>query len=129
VGKVPSHRVLLIDDSPITLKIAASVLQHSGYDVRVCTDFQDLRRVLGSWRPDVILTDVNMPGLTGVELCRRLKASYETADVPIVLFSSLSIEELESLARDCEADGFLSKGNGLDELAGAVELLIDSTHL
>ena len=57
-----------------------------------------------------------MPQMSGVELCRLLKSSYETAHVPVVLFSALSSDELEMLARECEADGFLSKANGLDQL-------------
>ena len=67
-----------------------------------------------------------MPNITGVELCRMLKASYETAHVPVVLFSALPPSELEGLARDCEADGFLSKTSGLEQLPRELKLLIDT---
>jgi CheY-like chemotaxis protein len=82
--------------------------------------------VLGGWRPDVILTDVDMPGVTGPELCRMLKSSYETAHVPVVLFSAVPSQELEHLARECEADGFLSKAAGLDRLPQELERLIET---
>jgi DNA-binding response OmpR family regulator len=61
-----------------------------------------------------------------VELCRLLKSSYETAHVPVVLFSALTNEELEVLARECDADGFLSKVNGLERLPDELGLLIHS---
>src|SRR5262245_41758783 len=121
------HRILLIDDSELTLEAVGSVLIDAGYDVRSATEVVDLHKVLGDWRPDVILTDVNMPGISGVELCRRLKASYETAHVPVVLYSALGSEDLKQLARECEADAFLSKSSELDELPRELALLIDSS--
>jgi CheY-like chemotaxis protein len=117
--------VLLVDDSALTLQITAAVLETAGYDVRTSTEVRDLRAVLGGWLPDVILTDVNMPSISGPELCRALKSKYETAHVPVVLFSALPVHELEVLARECEADGFLTKGD-LDELAAALAHLIAS---
>ena len=54
------------------------------------------------------------------------KSNYETAHVPVVLFSAVPHNELEGMARDCEADGFLSKANGLDRLPKELALLIDT---
>jgi len=68
--------------------------------------------VLGDWRPDVILTDVNMPGISGIELCRMLKSNYETAHVPVVLFLRGAAARARGMARDCEADGCLSRPTG-----------------
>lgn len=121
------RRILLIDDSEISLHFAANVLTRAGYDVRTSMDVQELGSTLGHWRPDVILTDVSMPGISGLELCRLLKSSYETAHVPVVLFSALSSQELEAMARECEADGFLSKANGLDQLPHEVAMLLESS--
>ena len=118
------HKILLIDDSEISLYFASSTLAKAGYDVRTSSDVHGFASSLGDWRPDVILTDVTMPQMSGVELCRLLKSSYETAHVPVVLFSALSSDELEMLARECEADGFLSKANGLDQLPAELDRLI-----
>lgn len=117
------HKLLLIDDSEITLQVVASVLDNAGYEVRTSNSAE---LTLDGWRPDVILTDVNMPGISGVELCRRLKASYETAHVPVVLFSAVPHDELEVLARECDAEGFLSK-LGLDHLPEDLAELIENT--
>ena len=121
------HKVLLIDDSEISLHFVAGVLSRAGFDVRTATDVHELGAVLGDWRPHVILTDVNMPGMSGLELCRLLKSSYETAHVPVVLFSANPPDILEGMARDCEADGFLSKAAGLEQLPGELASLIDSS--
>jgi CheY-like chemotaxis protein len=120
------HKVLLIDDSEISLHFVAGVLLRAGYEVRTTDDVDKLGGMLGDWRPDVILTDVNMPGVSGLELCRMLKSSYETAHVPVVLFSAMPSHELEGMARDCEADGFLSKANGLERLPRELAHLIET---
>lgn len=123
---VASHKVLLIDDSEISLHFVAGVLLRAGYEVRTADDIDKLETVLGDWRPDIILTDVNMPGISGLELCRMLKSSYDTAHVPVVLFSAVPPEELEGMARDCEADGFLSKASGLDRLPTELAAMIEA---
>jgi two-component system sensor histidine kinase ChiS len=125
-GKQRALKILLIDDSEISLHFAEAVLEKAGYDVRASLSLDDFDRTLGNWAPDVILADVQMPGVSGVELCQMLKARYETAHVPVVLFSSLPDEELEVLARRCEADGYLSKVNGLDRLPQELAMLCDS---
>src|SRR5690349_6709549 len=124
--EVVQKKILLIDDSEVSLHFTSRALGKAGYDVRTTADVNDLHNVLGGWRPDVILTDVDMPGVTGLELCRMLKSSYETAHVPVVLFSALPSQELENVARECEADGFLSKANGLEQLPQELELLIET---
>jgi len=120
------HKVLLVDDSEISLHFTAGVLSRAGYDVRTATDVHEIGATFGDWRPDVILTDVNMPGVSGLELCRMLKSSYETAHVPVVLFSAVPHDTLERMARDCEADGFLSKANGLEKLPRELASLIET---
>jgi CheY-like chemotaxis protein len=119
------QKVLLVDDSELTLRVVAKVLVEHGYDVRTTTSVDGLVAELGTWRPEVILTDVDMPGISGVDLCRRLKSTYDTAHVPVVLFSALPHAELELLARQCDADGFLCK-SGLEDLPGELALLFDT---
>lgn len=120
-------RVLLIDDSELTLRVVADTLRGAGYDVRTSTDVTELDTRFGTWRPEVILTDVHMPALSGVQLCRQLKSSYETAHVPVVLYSSIGDAELEVLARECEADAFLSKEAGIEQLPSELARLLATT--
>ena len=120
------RKVLLVDDSDLALSTVSCVLEDAGYEVRATNDVHSLDSVLGDWRPDIILTDVNMPGVSGIDLCRMLKASYETAHVPVVLFSAEPNDILAGMARDCEADGFLSKSGGLVALPDELAYLIES---
>ena len=94
---VAQHKVLLVDDSDLALSTVSCVLEDAGYEVRATNDVHSLDSVLGDWRPDIILTDVNMPGISGVDLCRMLKSSYETAHVPVVLFSAERTGMLETM--------------------------------
>ncbi|HET6610811.1 MAG TPA: response regulator [Kofleriaceae bacterium] len=127
MSRESSEKILLIDDSELSLEICAEMLEGAGFDVRTSATVDNFDEVLEGWRPDVILTDVNMPGISGVDLCRKLKSRYDTAHVPVVLLSALDAKKLEVLARECEADGFLSKADGLDKLPDELSALIDST--
>jgi CheY-like chemotaxis protein len=119
-------RVLLLDDSEISLEVATEVLTDNGFDVRATTSLERFDEVLGNWSPEVILTDVRMPGMTGNELCRVLKRRYETAHVPIVLCSSMAPDELAQLARECEADGFVTKTENMEDLAAELRAVCET---
>jgi CheY-like chemotaxis protein len=120
------YRVLLLDDSEISLAVARGILEEDGFDVRATTSLEHFDQVLGDWSPEVILTDVKMPGMTGNELCRALKRRYETAHVPIVLCSSMDSASLEELAQECEADGFVTKSESMKELAEELRVVCET---
>jgi CheY-like chemotaxis protein len=123
---VEKKKILLIDDSEITLAMEVSVLEARGYDVRATSTLTEFEKVLQAWRPDVILTDIHMPEVTGADICRTLKNEYGTQDIPIILFSSLDDEELGKLAEQVGADGFLSKANGLEAMGEKIDELVES---
>jgi CheY-like chemotaxis protein len=123
----PEHkRILLIDDSVITLEMEKAVLEAKGYEVRAASTLMEFEQHLKEWRPDLILTDIHMPEAKGTDICRTLKGEYNTQDIPIVLFSSLNDGELEKLAEQVGADGYLSKAHGLDALGEKVDELVES---
>jgi CheY-like chemotaxis protein len=122
----PQRKILLIDDSEITLAMEKSVLEARGYQVEATSNLMDFENTLRSWRPDLILTDIHMPEAQGTDICRTLKNEYGTQDIPIVLFSSLPDEELAQLAEQVGADGWLSKANGLEALGEKVDELVQS---
>lgn len=121
-----NRRILLIDDSEITLEMERSVLESRGYDVRATSTLIEFERVLAEFQPNLILTDIHMPEVQGTDICRTLKNEYKTQDIPIVLFSSLNDEELAALAEQVGADGYLSKAHGLEALGEKVDELIES---
>lgn len=119
-------KILLIDDSEITLAMEKAVLEARGYDVRATSSLIEFEQTVADWRPDLILTDIHMPEAKGTDICRTLKNEYGTADIPIVLFSSLGDEELEKLAEQVGADGSLSKQNGLEAMGDKIDELVQS---
>ena len=120
------RKILLIDDSEITLALEKSVLESRGYDVRATSTLMEFEKTLQAWKPHLILTDIHMPEATGADICRTLKNEYGTQDIPIVLFSSLPDDELSRLAEQVGADGYLSKANGLDALGEKIDELVES---
>ncbi|GMU58457.1 MAG: hypothetical protein AMXMBFR34_02200 [Myxococcaceae bacterium] len=119
-------RILLIDDSEITLAMEKAVLEARGYDVRATSTLMEFEKMLADFKPHVILTDIHMPEAKGTDICRTLKNEYNTQDIPIVLFSSLKDEELEALATQVGADGYLSKAHGVEALGEKVDELFES---
>lgn len=120
------RRILLIDDSEITLQMEKAVLEARGYEVRATSTLMEFENVLREWKPDLILTDIHMPEARGTDICRTLKNEYHTQDIPIVLFSSLADSELAELAEQVGADGYLSKSHGLEALGEKVDELVQS---
>ena len=102
-------KVVLIDDSEVSLLVAETLLLADGYDVRTALSLAEFDQTVRDFRPDIILTDVEMPELNGSELCKRIKATPQTAQVPVVLYSSKPPDELATLAADCGADGHVCK--------------------
>lgn len=110
------RRVLIFDDSDLALDAAAFALEKEGYDVKTANTVGTFNTILVHWSPDVVLTDVEMPGVTGPEICTWIKSRIQTHTVPILLYSGLPDDELDRLALDVGADGYLSKARGLKHL-------------
>lgn len=104
------RRVLVVDDSEIVLGKASEALVAAGYDV--CTALSAMEAdgyLYGSDRPDLVIMDVMMPQLDGDKKARLLKLDEATRDIPILLLSSKSEDELAVLTRESFCDGFIRK--------------------
>lgn len=80
--------VLLIDDVPMELEAMGNYLRQGGFSVIACLDASDALQKIAHHKPDVIVTDVVMPGMNGFDLCRSLKDNPETSSLPIVACTS-----------------------------------------
>jgi CheY-like chemotaxis protein len=119
-------KILLLDDSVITLEMEQAVLEERGYDVAVASNLIEFQAALDAFQPEVILTDLMMPDISGKDIVRVLKQDFHTERIPIVLFSSKPDEELAEIAEQAGADGYLSKSHGIERLGDMVDELVDS---
>jgi CheY-like chemotaxis protein len=119
-------RILLLDDSTITLEMEKAVLEDRGYRVAAASNLLEFQGQLDAFQPEIILTDLMMPDVSGKDIVRVLKQDFHTEKIPIILFSSKPDDELEAIAEQVGADGFLSKSHGIERLGDMVDEMVDS---
>jgi two-component system KDP operon response regulator KdpE len=110
-------RILVVDDEPQLTRVLRTGLKARGFDVRVAADGLTALETFGDWQPDLVITDIAMPDLDGLELCRRLR---EISQVPIIVLSAKGEEKTKVEALDAGADDYVTKPFGIDELLARV---------
>jgi CheY-like chemotaxis protein len=101
--------VLIVDDNAANLKLARLVLATEGYDVRTAQDATEALAVLATMRPDLILMDIQLPGIDGLELTRRIKADAAMKSIVIVAMTSYAMKGDEEKATAAGCDGYITK--------------------
>ncbi len=119
-------KILLLDDSTITLEMEKAVLEDRGYKVAIASNLLEFQKELDKFQPEIILTDLMMPDISGKDIVRVLKQDFHTEKIPIILFSSKPDDELAQIAEQAGADGFLSKSHGIEKLGDMVDEMVDS---
>jgi DNA-binding response OmpR family regulator len=113
--------ILVIDDSELVLAMAQDALEESGYSVQTATNGIEANRYIFSRnRPDLIIIDIMMPMLDGNEKAKILKENEASRDIPILLLSSKSDEEMRRLTEEAGADGYILKPFTAIEIASKV---------
>jgi DNA-binding response OmpR family regulator len=107
------HKILVIDDNQLIRHALIMLLEEADYDVRTAAHLAEFNETLDTWKPDTVLADVQMPDMTGDQLCLSLKKRF---DVRVILFSNLSPQQLEEICKECGADGYVSKLDGFAAL-------------
>jgi two-component system KDP operon response regulator KdpE len=110
-------RILIVDDEPQLARVLRTGLKTHGYDVRVAADGVSALETFGDWHPDLVVTDLAMPNMGGLELCRRLR---ELSPLPIIVLSVRGEEKTKVEALDAGADDYVTKPFGMDELLARV---------
>jgi CheY-like chemotaxis protein len=113
-------RVIVVDDSEVVLLMSSAALQSAGYEVKTLMRWEELDGTLKEFRPDLILFDVNMPEMYGDFALMFFKEERDITDIPILLYSDIDVGELEQRAKDCGADGFVSKTWGVERMVEVV---------
>ena len=110
-------RILVVDDEPQLTRVLRTGLKSRGYDVRAAADGLAGLEAFNDWHPDLVITDLAMPNVDGLELCRRLRA---ISQVPIIVLSAKGEEKTKVEALDLGADDYVTKPFGIDELLARV---------
>jgi len=110
-------RILVVDDEPQLTRVLRTGLTSRGYDVRAAADGLAGFEAFNDWHPDLVITDLAMPNVDGLELCRRLRA---VSQVPIIVLSAKGEEKTKVAALDLGADDYVTKPFGIDELLARV---------
>ena len=112
-----SGKILVIDDEPQITRVLRASLAAQAYDVRTANDPEEGLRVFREWSPDLVITDLMMPGLSGIEVCRSIRAR---GDTPILVLSVREHERAKVEALDAGADDYVTKPFGIQELLARV---------
>lgn len=108
---------MVVDDEPQLIRVLRTGLKSRGYDVRGASDGEIGLETFSEWHPDLVITDLAMPNVDGLEFCRRLRA---ISQVPIIVLSAKGEEKTKVEALDIGADDFVTKPFGIDELLARV---------
>jgi type IV pilus assembly protein PilB len=108
-GAPPAREVLVVDDARDMRKILERMLTRAGYAVRQAESGEDALREIVRRKPDAVLLDIVMPGIDGLETCRRLRRRLETATLPIVMLTAADEVGTEAEAHDAGANDYLRK--------------------
>ncbi len=104
-----SPKILIVDDTPVVLDFLEVIFRQEGFDVdRAVGGYQALD-LASATPPEIVLVDLMMPGIDGLEVCRRMRADPRTSRTPILVYSASAGDSIEAQARAAGADGFLGK--------------------
>lgn len=112
--------VLIVDDNPANLKLARVVLAAEGYDIFTAADAEQATVAIGACKPRLILMDIQLPGMDGLELTRLLKKNPEHAHIVVVALTAYAMKGDDEKAKAAGCDGYITKPIDPDTLPALV---------
>ena len=118
------HRILIVDDEPMNVKLFEAILSFDSYEIIKAFNGEQALKKVNENCPDLILLDIMMPGIDGFEVTRRLKGSFKTKDIPIILITAFSVADYKVIGHEAGADEFLNKPVKAAELRSRVKSML-----
>jgi len=112
-----AKRILIVDDEPQITRVLRGSLTAHRYEVRTAADGLSAVETFGDFHPDLVITDLQMPEMNGIELCREIR---KISQIPIIVLSVKGEEKTKVAALDAGADDYITKPFGMDELLARV---------
>jgi two-component system, OmpR family, KDP operon response regulator KdpE len=110
-------KILIVDDEPQITRVLRTALSTQGYSLRIAANGVEGMEAVHTWKPDLVVTDVSMPEMNGIELCREIRA---VSEVPIIVLSVRNQEAMKIEALDAGADDYVTKPFSIQELQARV---------
>ena len=101
--------ILIVDDTPVNLKLTRILLVNEGYKVLTAASAEEALELLRSYHPFLVLADIQLPGIDGLELTRRIKQDEKTRDIMVVALTAFAMKGDEQRAIDAGCDGYITK--------------------
>jgi len=120
------QKILIVDDEPQIGRVMRTALSTHGFDVRVAADGEAGLDLFNDWHPTLVITDLSMPNVGGLQFCRRIRLLSE---VPIIVLSVKSDEAMKVEALDAGADDYVTKPFGMDELLARIRAALRRTSV
>ena len=117
---MPGHRILVVEDNPLNLKLVRDVLTASGYDVVEAQTGEDGVNLAADCAPDLVLMDLQLPGIDGYEALRLIRGDPRIAEVPVVAVTAFAMREDRERTARAGFDGYLSKPISVRDLPSQV---------
>lgn len=116
-----SNKVLVVDDEFSLVQLCQLILEDAGYNVRGANSGTEALRLIHEEMPDLVLLDVMMPGMDGIEVCRQIRGQYETKRPFILMYTADDRELTRQNSMDAGADALLTKDTPVHEIAHKID--------
>jgi len=121
---VTPRRILVVEDNPLNLKLVRDVLSFAGFDVVEAQSGEEGLRIARETPPDLVLMDLQLPGIDGTETLRRLRRDTLVPHVPVVAVTALAMTEDKERAAQAGFDGYVEKPISVRALPGQIEAFL-----
>jgi two-component system, cell cycle response regulator DivK len=121
--------ILIVDDNPANLKLARVLLASEGYEARTAADAEQALKLLATFSPTLILMDIQLPGMDGLALTRRLKSDPSTRHIVIVALTAYAMKGDEERARAAGCDDYIAKPIDVQGLPRRVAELLEGANV
>ena len=116
-----SKKILIVDDDTGIMVALKFLLEQNGYDTLIAFSGEDAMEVVERHHPDLILCDITMPGMDGLQVLEQIRANPATAAIPFVFLTARAEGELREILKRAGADDYLAKPFTLEQLHGVIE--------
>src|ERR1022692_261025 len=117
--------ILIVDDTPVNLKLTRILLVNEGYKIMTAASGEEALELLRSYHPALVLADIQLPGIDGLELTRRIRQNEATRDIMVVALTAFAMKGDEQRAVDAGCDGYITKPIDTRTLGARIRTYLD----